>query len=262
MCRVDLWQVVPPSDSSRAGRSLVSRRRCPWSVLLWELMHDAMFMTSLGPFSSAMYSPGPPGSQGAGPCHVDRTSLRNGPVGGPSLCLPPCGGMLTIRSPCSSTSGSGPPFRGIASTLGSRSALIQVSLRSCFCGGASSGDSHMAMPPRANLSTSHAALTCAQGTSASSLAAVAISALPAGLTPVVPSARAGAAPTTCNAPPHLSVSTQGGSTSPTSTFSGTPASPKGLAFSGKAGDFPGNDGTPSSSCRTSACGLGGFKSSG
>ena len=49
-------------------------------------------------------------------------------------------------------------------------------------------------------STSRPALPCPQGTSASSLAAFAISALPAGSTPAVRSARAGAAPTTGNAP--------------------------------------------------------------
>jgi hypothetical protein len=75
----------------------------------------------------------------------------------------------------------------------------------------------------------------------------------------VPSARADAAPMTSNAPSYSSVSIQGGSTSPTSTFSGMLASLKGLAFLGKAGELPSNDGTPNS-YRTSACGLGGFKS--
>ena len=51
------------------------------------------------------------------------------------------------------------------------------------------------------LLTSRPGSPCAQGTSASSLAAVAILALPAGSTPAVPSARADAAPMTGNAPP-------------------------------------------------------------
>jgi len=46
-------------------------------------------------------------------------------------------------------------------------------------------------------------LSFAQGTNALGLAVLAVSASPAGLTPAVPSARAGAAPATGNAPPCL-----------------------------------------------------------
>ena len=107
------------------------------------------------------------------------------------------------------------------------------------------------------LSTSRLGSPCAQGTSASNLAVVAISALPAGLTPAVPLARADAAPTTGNASPRSCVSTHGCLTSLATTFSGTAASLKGSTFLGKEGESPGNDGTPPDSCRTSACGPGG-----
>ena len=93
---------------------------------------------------------------------------------------------------------------------------------------------------------SRSATPCAQGTNASSLAAMAPSALPASPTPAVPSARAGAAPATGNAPPRSCASTLEGSSSPASAFSATPASPKGCGSmsSGNAGESPGTNGTP------------------
>ena len=71
---------------------------------------------------------------------------------------------------------------------------------------------------RGVISCLHTALSFAKGANASSLAAEALSASPAGSTAAVPSARASAAPATGNDPPRTCVSTFGGSTSTLSTM--------------------------------------------
>jgi hypothetical protein len=78
-----------------------------------------------------------------------------------------------------------------------------------FRGSASGGGSCVRLPSCGGVSTSspHLALSRAQGTSALDLTAVAFSALPVGLKLAVPSARAGAVPTTGSASPHLCVLT-------------------------------------------------------
>ena len=91
---------------------------------------------------------------------------------------------------------------------------------------------------------------CVQGANASDLAAAALSASPAGSTPAVLSARAGAAPTTGNASPRSCSSTLEGSTSSASAFSATPAGPKGSMTSRITGESPNAD-TPPDSCRSS-----------
>ena len=187
---------------------------------------------STGLFEPIFCSPAsPPGSKGPGPCRVRRTSLcddsRNGQQGscsplfglicgdGLRLCLPFSDNDLDLCAPsCGNTSSSRSASRGGISTSrwGSPCGGV-VRWRSPFRGGgswlrqpsggrASGGGSYMALLPRGKLSTSHPASPCAHGTSASSLAAVAISASLAGSTPAVPSARAGATPTTGNAPPR------------------------------------------------------------
>ena len=78
-----------------------------------------------------------------------------------------------------------------------------------------------------NHSTLRLATPCAEGTNASGLAVVAHSASLAGSMPEVTLARAGAAPTTSNAPPSLCAVTPRGSTSPASATSATPAGPRG-----------------------------------
>jgi len=84
----------------------------------------------------------------------------------------------------------------------------------------------------------HLAAPCTLGTNASGLATMAFSALPAGSTPAVLSAIAGAAPTTTgNVPPHVcDALTPEDPTSSMSAFSTTPGSPKGSTSSGNAGD--------------------------
>jgi len=77
-----------------------------------------------------------------------------------------------------------------------------------------------------HLSWPRTTLSFAQGTNASGLAVLAVSASPAGLTPAVPSARAGAAPATGNAPPCLCTSMHEGLTFPTSAFSAVHAGPR------------------------------------
>ena len=94
------------------------------------------------------------------------------------------------------------------------------------------------------LSSPHPALSCVQGTNASGLAVLAISAFPAGSMPAVASARAGAAPTTGGALPRSCASTHKGSTSPASAFLAVPASPKGSTFPGNAGELSSTGGTP------------------
>ena len=84
------------------------------------------------------------------------------------------------------------------SDLAGAAALI----RSCLCSSVS--DLCLALP-------------CVQGANASGLVAVALSALPTGLTPAVPSARAGAASATGSALPHCCASMPQGSTSLAST---------------------------------------------
>ena len=115
----------------------------------------------------------------------------------------------------------------------SRLALIRALSHSRFCGSASClhspfcGDgSWLRQPPGGSVSGGDlvslqqaidfaSGLACAQGTSTSSLAAVAISASLAGSTPAVPSVRTGAVITTGNAPPRRScVSKLEGSTFP------------------------------------------------
>ena len=73
-----------------------------------------------------------------------------------------------------------------------------------FRGSASGGGSCVCLPSRGGVSTlrPRPALSRAQGTSASDLAAVAFSASPAGSKPAVPSTSAGAVPTTGSAPPR------------------------------------------------------------
>jgi len=105
------------------------------------------------------------------------------------------------------------------------------------------------------------ALSCAQGANALGSAAVAISALPAGLTPAVPSAWADAAPTTGSAPPHLYTSMPEGSSSPVLVFLATPGSPKGSRSPRRKGESPNADAPPDFS-RTSICKSGGFQSLG
>jgi len=124
-------------------------------------------------------------------------------------------------------------------------------LHSSFCGSTSGGCTSTPCP--------HPALSCAHDTNALGLAALAVSALSAGLTPMVSSARAGAVPTSNSAPPYSYALTHEGSTPPTSAFLSTPGSPKGSGFSGNAGELPSTDGTPPASCRPLPCASGGFE---
>ena len=110
-------------------------------------------------------------------------------------------------------------------------------------------------------------LSFTQGTNASGLVVLAVSALPAGLTPVVPSARAVAAPVTGNAPPCLYMSMHKGLTFPMSTFSAMHAGPRlsrslGQPWSPRRkGELP-NAGTPPGFSRTSIYKSGIFQSLG
>src|SRR5712691_1100501 len=80
---------------------------------------------------------------------------------------------------------------------------------------------------------------------ASGLVAMALSALPASSTPVVPSARAGAVPMTGNAPPHLCTSMPRVQLPPRPpAFSAAPASPKMSMTPRTTGGLPGINGTP------------------
>ena len=109
------------------------------------------------------------------------------------------------------------------------------------------------------LSTSHPAMSCAQGINASDLTAMAFSALPAGLTLAVPLARAGAAPITGDALPRSCVLSLEGSSSLTSAFSATAAGPRGSGYSWNTGTLPNVENAPLASCRTLS---GGFRHSG
>jgi hypothetical protein len=111
------------------------------------------------------------------------------------------------------------PFRGNASCL-----------RPPFCGSASGGGSCPRLPFRGGASTSRPALPCGgasrlrpplpyvPGTSASGIAAVALSTPLAGSTPAAPPTRAGATPTTGRARPRSCASTLDHSTSLASVF--------------------------------------------
>ena len=147
---------------------------------------------------------GPPGSQGPGPCQVGRTSLRNDLHGScltlfgllcgivPRLRSPFRGGVSRLHRPSGgSASGGGSytspsPFRGSASCFHWPSCGCALSSR-LVCHGVST-------------SCPRPALSCAQDTHALGLAVAAFSVSPAGSTPAVPSAKAGAAPATGNAP--------------------------------------------------------------
>jgi hypothetical protein len=107
----------------------------------------------------------------AGPSKADMMSLcdgaRNGQLGLPSpLFRLPCGVILHLHL----------HFGGSASASGS-----------CM------------LPSCGSLSTSHLAMPCVWGANASDFAVMALLALLAGLTPVVPLARAGAVPMTSSA---------------------------------------------------------------
>jgi len=112
------------------------------------------------------------------------------------------------------------------------------------------------------ISCLHTPLSFAQRTNASGLVAMAFSALLVGSTPVIPSARAGVAPMTGDAPPHSYASMHEGSTFQRSMFTTTPASPRGSGPSRITGMLPNADNTPPASCRSSDCGSGGFQSLG
>jgi len=105
------------------------------------------------------------------------------------------------------------------------------------------------------------ALSCARGANTSGSVAVAISALPVGLTPAVPSAWADAAPTTGSAPPCLCASMPEGLSSSALVFLATPGSPKGSRSPRRKGESPNAD-TPPDFSRTSICKSGGFQSLG
>jgi len=135
------------------------------------------------------------------PCSVMPCS--HSPFGGNTsgLRLPSHAGTLSIHSPCSSTSVCSPsPVDGV--------------LVSClpFHGSTSGSSLYTCLHSPGNISTSHSAMPCAQGTNASCLVVVAFSASLVGSMPAVPLARASAAPTTSSTPPHSSVSTPKGST--------------------------------------------------
>jgi hypothetical protein len=145
-------------------------------------------------------STGPPGSQGLGPCQVDRTSLCNGSRDGQQSSCSPLFGLL-----CSGMLASCSPFHGGASGLCLPFCGGALDSNSCihlpFCGSTSG-----LWPPCGSVLTSSLALPYAQRTSTSSLVVVATSALLVGSMPVVLSARAGIVPTTDSAFPHLCTS--------------------------------------------------------
>lgn len=91
------------------------------------------------------------------------------------------------------------------------------------------------------------------------LVAVALSALPAGLMPAVPSARAGAALTGNDAPPGSCASTPEGSTSLASAFLVTPVGSRMPGPSWDTDTLPSVNKAPTASCRSSSSG---FKGSG
>ena len=131
------------------------------------------------------------------------------------------------------------------------------SLGLCVPSCSNTSSSHLAS--RSSVSTSHLALPCTRGTSASDLAVMAFSALLAGSTLAVSSARADAAPTTGSAPPHSCALMLKGSGSFASAFSARAAGPRGSCITAV---LPGADNAPPDSCRTLLCGPGCFRVSG
>jgi len=161
-----------------------------------------------------------------------------------STALSPCG-----ASPCSHTGSHSPLFGRHLCFRDSASAL-----RLPFCGSTSCGGT--------STSCLCTALSFAQRTNALGLAAMAFSALLAGLMLVILSARAGVAPTMGDAPPHSCALMHEGSTFRRSTFTTAPASLRGSGPSRITGTLPNADNTPPASCRSSDCGSGGFRSLG
>ena len=181
-----------------------------------------LLLASTGPLGSVVRSPGgPPGSQGPGPCQVDRTSS----------CEGSCDGQLGSSSPL---------FRLLSAARRLRAHAFVVVPQGCASprGSASSGGSFVCSPLRGNtsglhlpfcgsaLGGVHAALSCAFDINASGLAAMAFSASLAGSALAVSLARAGAAPTTGSAPPCSFASMLEGSGSLASTFLAIAAGPR------------------------------------
>ena len=181
------------------------RRRCPLRRSCQP--RQALFKPKMCPLGGL-----PPGSQ-VGPSQVDGTSLCDNSFSSQQGSCSPvfgllCGGASASCSHfCGAASGLHPPSGGIALGGGS------YTLRSPFCGsafclhGPSCGgalSSRSASRDEVSTSHPHPAFSCAQGTNASDLAAVAFSALPVGSTPAVPSARVGAVARPVAAPPPRS----------------------------------------------------------
>jgi len=245
-----LWAMMP-SATFRCGAS----------------MPAATFMASTGLFELRVRSLGglPPGSQRG------RAPTLRSLCGGASCALlpllgPPCSSASCLHlwslgnfssapsshhraSPCSRMGSHLPLFRGRLRFHGSASALHLPFCGNALCGGTST-------------SCLCLALSCAQGTNALGLATMAFSASLAGSMLVIPLARAGVAPTMGDTPPCLCALTHKGLTFWRSTFIIATASLRGSWPSRITGALPNVDNTPPASCRSSACGSGGFQSSG